>query len=115
MSRRSPAASLQDIVEAIRRIRLYTTDMDYVGFVRDTKTQDAVIRNIEIIGEAARNIPAPITEVNPSIPWKQIAGTRDRLIHDYFGINLDIVWNIVDQELSPLLEGIQKALEKISA
>ena len=115
MSRRSPAASLQDIVEAIRRIRLYVQDMDYDRFVQDTKTQDAVIRNIEIIGEAARNIPAPITEDDPTIPWKQIAGTRDRLIHDYFGTNLDIVWNIVDQELSPLLEGIQKTLDKISA
>ena len=115
MSRRSPEASLQDIVEAIRRIRVYTKKMDYDGFVQDTKTQDAVIRNIEIIGEAARNIPAPITKDNPTIPWKQIAGTRDRLIHDYFGTNLDIVWNIVDQELSPLLEGIQKTLDKISA
>ena len=114
MSRRSPAALLQDIVEAIRRIRLYTTHMDYDGFVQDTKTQDAVIRNIEIIGEAAKYIPEPLKEEHPSIPWKQITGTRDRLIHDYFGANLDIVWQIVDDELSPLLEGIQKALQKIS-
>jgi len=114
MSRRSPAASLQDIVEAIRRIGLYVQDMDYDRFVQDTKTQDAVIRNIEIIGEAARNIPEPMKENNPSVPWKQITGTRDRLIHDYFGTNLDIVWNIVDQELSPLLGAIQKALVKIS-
>ena len=114
MSRRSPAASLQDIVEAIRRIGLYVQDMDYDRFVQDTKTQDAVIRNIEIIGEAARNIPEPMKEDNPSVPWKQITGTRDRLIHDYFGTNLDIVWNIVDQELSPLLGAIQKALVKIS-
>jgi len=88
--------------------------MDYDGFVRDTKTHDAVIRNIEIIGEAAKNIPDPVKEDNPSIPWKQIAGTRDRLVHDYFGTNLDIVWKIVDDELPPLLEGIQKALQKIS-
>ena len=83
-------------------------------FARDTKTQDAVIRNIEIIGEAAKNMPEPVKEDSPSIPWKQITGTRDRLIHDYFGTNLDIVWQIVDDELSPLLEGIQKALQKIS-
>ena len=115
MSRRSPVATLEDIAEAIRRIRLYVQNMDYDAFVRDTKTQDAVIRNIEIIGEAARNIPELIREDNPSIPWKQISGTRDRLIHDYFGTNLDIVWNIVDKELSPLLEGIQETLQKISA
>jgi uncharacterized protein with HEPN domain len=88
--------------------------MDYDGFVRDTKTQDAVIRNIEIIGEAAKNIPDRVKEDSPSIPWKQIAGTRDRLIHDYFGTNLDIVWQIVVDELPPLLERIQKALQKIS-
>ena len=83
-------------------------------FARDTKTQDAVIRNIEIIGEAAKNMPEPVKEDSPSIPWKQITGTRDRLIHDYFGTNLDIVWQIVDDELLPLLEGIQEALQKIS-
>jgi len=88
--------------------------MDYGGFVQDTKTQDAVIRNIEIIGEATKNISEPVKIDNPSIPWKQIAGTRDRLIHEYFGINLDIVWNIIDQELQPLLEEVQNALKKLS-
>jgi uncharacterized protein with HEPN domain len=72
--------------------------MGYDEFLNDYKTQDAVIRNIEILGEAAKLLSEESRESYPDIPWKDIAGTRDKLIHDYFGVNIDIVWNIAENE-----------------
>ncbi len=68
-------------------------------FVKDTKTQDAVIRDLEILGEATKNLSGEFHAVRPGIPWKSMARSRDRLIHEYFGVNLDIVWQIVHAEL----------------
>ena len=64
-------------------------------FFQDKKTQDAVVRNLEIIGEAVKHLSASLTTTHPSIPWKQIAGMRDKLIHDYFGVDLNLVWDVV--------------------
>jgi uncharacterized protein with HEPN domain len=114
MSKRNTTAFLQDIIEAIRRIQSYTQDLSYDDFTKDNKSQDAVVWNIEIIGEAVKNIPDSVRNEYPTIRWKQIAGTRDRLIHGYFGINLDIVWNIVKQELPSFLISIQEVLKKIA-
>ena len=107
MSERAPETLLRDILEAIRRIGDYSRGMVYDQFVDDTRTQDAVIRNLEIIGEAAKKIPDDVKAQLKQIPWRRIAGTRDRLIHDYFGVNLEIVWIIIQDELpalSPLLK-----------
>ena len=76
--------------------------MEYEDFLQDYKTQDAVIRNIEILGEAAKLLSDEAKEKYPNIPWKDIAGTRDKLIHNYFGVNVDIVWDIAKNEI-PLL------------
>lgn len=100
MSDRSDLDFLRDIQEAIRRIGLYTTGLKYAGFRQDAKTQDAVIRNLEIIGEATKNISEDLRVNYPAIPWRGMAGLRDRLIHHYFGVNLDIVWNIAINELN---------------
>ena len=99
MSRRGNKAFLQDIQEAIQRIGAYTAKVRYGEFLDDQKTQDAVIRNLEIVGEATKNLSAQVRAAYPDIPWKEMAGVRDRLIHDYFGVNLDIVWQIVTVEL----------------
>lgn len=99
MSKREDTAVIHDIKEAISRIISYTSKMKYDDFLEDFKTQDAVIRNIEILGEAVKLLSDETKEKYPNIPWKDIAGTRDKLIHDYFGVNIDIVWNIVKNEI----------------
>ncbi len=99
MSKRTDREFLSDIQEAIRRIREYTAEMTYQAFLNDAKTQDAVIRNLEIIGEATKNLSDDLRGRYPHLPWKEMAGVRDRLIHHYFGVNLDIVWQIVTDEL----------------
>ena len=109
MSKRTDAELLGDIREAIQRVRDYTAGMDYTEFAAGTKTQDAVVRNIEIAGEAAKHLSEQVRRRYPHMPWKQMAGARDRLIHHYFGVNIDIVWQIADAEL-PMVQSI---LERI--
>lgn len=99
MSKREDIAIIQDIKEAIDRITSYTSQMEYEDFLQDYKTQDAVIRNIEVLGEASKLLSNEAKEKHLNIPWKDIAGTRDRLIHDYFGVNIDIVWDIAKNEI----------------
>ncbi len=104
--------SLHDILEAIRRIQMYTAEFAYEEFEEDYKTQDAVIRNLEIIGEAAKNIPSEFRDKHQEIPWKKMAGTRDRLIHHYFGVNLEIVWEIAEIELPSVFLQIEALLQE---
>jgi uncharacterized protein with HEPN domain len=111
MSERADRDSLSDIQEAIRRIAIYTTGLTYDGFVADIKTQDAVIRNLEIIGEAAKNLSTDLCAQYPDMPWKGMAGVRDRLIHHYFGVNLDIVWRILVAELPAVGARIEEMIE----
>lgn len=109
MSERGDRDLLSDILEAMRRIRAYTAAMSYKDFLADTRTQDAVIRNLEIAGEATKRLSEGVRQKHPAVPWKGMAGVRDRLIHQYFGVNLDIVWDIVTgelPELAPLIEQI---------
>jgi uncharacterized protein with HEPN domain len=92
---------LLHIQEAVIRIREYSAGgMD--AFRRDFKTQDAVIRNLEIIGEAVKNLSESTKAARPEIPWKQIGGMRDKLIHHYFGVNLDLVWDTLMRDLPRL-------------
>lgn len=108
MSKRRVAELLEDIKEAAKRIANYIGGMDYQAFLEDLKTQDAVVRNVEIIGEAVKKLPKSFTSNYPGIPWKEMAGTRDKLIHDYFGVNYDILWNIAKSELPGILVEIKK-------
>jgi uncharacterized protein with HEPN domain len=112
MSKRLDKDSLDDIKEAIKRIRLYTKDSSYKKFLKDIKCQDAVVRNLEILGEATKNISSALKEKHPLLPWRKLAGVRDRLIHHYFGVNLDIVWTILHEELPSLALEIEKILKK---
>jgi uncharacterized protein with HEPN domain len=94
--------SLDDVLEAVERIESYTSGMDKAQFQADRKTIDAVVRNLEIIGEAVKNVPPEVRALSPSVPWSKIAGMRDILIHVYFNIDTDIVWDVVQTKLADL-------------
>ncbi len=111
MSSRSDRDLLGDIQEALRRARSYTEGQSYEQFLADTKTQDAVIRSLEILGEATKKLSPALRESHPEIPWKSLAGVRDKLIHDYFGVNIDIVWQIVEDQLPGLSAQIEAMLK----
>jgi uncharacterized protein with HEPN domain len=87
----------------MRRIAQYTAEMTYEGFLRETIVQDAVVRNLTIIGEATKRLSPDFRRAHPEIPWRNMAGMRDRLTHDYFGINYDIVWAVAHDEVPTLL------------
>ena len=101
---------LDDILEAIDRVREYTTDISWDAFSSDRKTQDAVVRNLEIIGEAARNLPDEVKEQAPEIEWQKIIALRNILIHEYFGTNAKILWDVVTNKLDDLQNTCQKLL-----
>jgi uncharacterized protein with HEPN domain len=97
------------IHEAIVRIQEFTSEGEE-AFRRDLKTQDAVIRNLQVIGEAAKKVSADTRAANPDLPWKSMTGMRDRIVHDYFGVSLDIVWDVVVNHLPAIRLQLQKLL-----
>lgn len=107
MSERTDGQLLGDVEEAIRRIGVYVASQRYEEFCADLKTQDSVLRNLEVIGEACRHVSEALRAESPDVPWKSMAGMRDRLIHDYAGVNLDIVWQVVSAELPGLADRIR--------
>ncbi len=113
MSERTDGDYLLHITEAIFRTISYTEGMTYEGFIQDTKTHDAVIRNIEIIGEAVKNLSDDVKISYDEIPWRNMAGMRDKLIHHYFGVNFNIVWNVVQNEFPTISEQVKKMTQEI--
>ena len=111
MSKRHPCLFLTDILEAVGRIEEYIEGYDFERFVNDRKTVDAVLRNLEIIGEAARNVPDEVRNRHPSVPWRRIVGLRNVVVHHYFGVDLSVVWVIVSSQLEELKEEIEKIVE----
>ena len=110
MSRRAHPELLSDVLEAIRRIEAYTKSVTYEGFLRDMQVQDAVVRNLEIIGEAVKKLDREFKKQHQEIDWKKIAGLRDRVIHDYFGVNWDIVWDVVRNKAPELKRQLERLL-----
>ena len=113
MHRRDPRLYLDDILEAIHKIRDYTAGMDYTAFSKDTKTQDAVIRNLEIIGEAAGRLQEPVRVASPEIEWRKIVELRNILIHEYFGVSLPLVWDVIQSKLDPLESSCRVLLNQL--
>ncbi|GAB6102194.1 DUF86 domain-containing protein [Thermococcus atlanticus] len=113
MSKRDYRLFLQDILESIGRIEEYTEGYDFETFTKDRKTIDAVLRNLEIIGEAAKHIPESIRMQHPEIPWKRVIGLRNVVIHHYFGVDLSIIWVIVKKQLPELKNAIIILLEEM--
>jgi uncharacterized protein with HEPN domain len=103
---------LEDIVESIRKIRSYTVSFSLQTFSSDAKTFDAVIRNLEIIGEAIKGVPEDVRSRYTDVEWKKIAGLRDILIHEYFGVDMEIVWDIIQNKLPVLESQIKRMLEE---
>lgn len=112
MHKRADTEWIGDIRVAIGRIELYVRHASYKKFLNDTKIQDAVVRNLEVIGEACKNISPAFKRKNKYVQWKNIAGMRDKLIHHYFGINLEIVWNVAKEKLPELKTQIKRILKE---
>lgn len=108
MSKRDNDILVEDILESCQKINKYTAGLTFSDFQKDDKTIDAVIRNFEIIGEAANKLSEDFRENNSSIDWHKIRGFRNRIVHDYSGVDLSIVWTIITNFLPQLIEGLNK-------
>jgi uncharacterized protein with HEPN domain len=106
--KRQHADYIADIAESAADILTFTKDMTFDEFLSDKKTHYAVIRSLEIMGEAAKKIPDFIREKYPAVPWRQMAGTRDKLIHEYHGVDLSIIWGVVEDELPKIKPAIDE-------
>lgn len=108
MSKREPGLLLDDVRVACGKIGRYLAGLDQATFLTDEKTIDAVVRNLEIVGEAVKQLPAEFKERHPHVPWHQIAGLRNRIVHDYAGVDLEIVWHISQEALPDFLLQIRE-------
>jgi uncharacterized protein with HEPN domain len=105
---------LSDIIDSIEKIRKYVEGYAFEDFINDSRTLDAVIRNFEIIGEASGRLPEEFRERFSSVHWARIRGFRNRIVHDYMGIDYEIVWNIIENDLAELQKEIMNARDSLT-
>jgi uncharacterized protein with HEPN domain len=110
MSERNPRLLLEDIIDSAIKIINYTKGLTYDEFITDSKTIDAVIRNYEIIGEASNRLPEEFKETMNSVDWFRVKGFRNRIVHHYFGIDYEIVWQLKETHLKVLIAEIENIL-----
>ena len=108
MSKRGIKLYVADIKDAIRKIEKYTKDLTKKGFETDEQVVDAVVRNLGVIGEAVNNLPADFKAKYPEIPWQKIIGMRNKVLHEYFGIDWDILWQTIEKSIPELKKQINK-------
>ncbi len=106
--KRNVSLYIDDIKDSICKIEKYVKGITYSHFRKDSKTIDAVVRNLEIIGEAVKNIPADIKKKNSSVPWKQIIGMRNKITHEYFGVDVEVVWETIQKDIPELKNEIRR-------
>ena len=111
MSKRDNSLLIRDMLESATRIMSYVREMTFEEFEKDNKTADAVIRNFEIIGEAANRLDEEYKSLNPEIEWGKMKGFRNRIVHEYFGIDLEIVWQIIEDDLTILITSLEDKLD----
>ncbi len=110
MKDRDPSLYLTHVLESIELARAYVEGVDFRRFSESQQLQDAVIRRIEIIGEAVKNLPAEMRDAAPGVPWRRIAGMRDKVVHDYMGVDIELVWTVVHRDLPKLAQEVRGLL-----
>ena len=99
------------MIEFCERVLSYTSGMDQEEFVADTRTYDATLRNLELVGEAGKHVPSRIREAHPAIPWREIIALRNRLIHVYLGVDKDVLWDIIKNDVPNLVDELRTLVE----
>lgn len=107
MNKRGEALYIKDILDAIKNIENYTQGISFMKFSKDQKTIDAVVRNFEIIGEASKSLSNRIKSSSPEIPWKDVTGMRNKITHEYFGVDLEIIWKAILEDLPAFKKAIK--------
>jgi len=111
--RRDPRLYVDDILESLTKIGIYVEGMSFDAFRKDSRTIDAVVRNFEIIGEASKQLPEDLRRKHPDVEWKEMSGMRDKLIHAYFGVNLEVVWKTAKERVPKLRLAVQQVLDEL--
>jgi uncharacterized protein with HEPN domain len=114
MSNREIQLLLEDILESTKKILSYTQGMSFDDFISDDRTIDAVVRNFEVIGEAANRVPEDFKSEHPEVEWRRMTGLRNRIIHEYFGVNYATVWKVKEENIPEPADFIQQAIAGLS-
>jgi uncharacterized protein with HEPN domain len=104
---------LDDIAKACRKLLRFTNGVSFKQFTHDEEKYDAVLRNLEVIGEAVKHIPDDIRDQYPDIKWRKIAGFRDIVAHEYFGVSDELVWDIIQNQIQPLLKSVKTIIKNL--